>query len=566
MSSGSHQSRSISTQAVVGMNPFLAQAPSVASGAAAGTGGGKNRRVRFFVGFGGRVREWLLATGPSAGGETDIDRWLDRAAGHMQRKSQLGRSLRFNYLDFLSAELETGYELVANEWLVQHASDLNVFSETISSGPNGSVFLGVEVKSALERVFSPAGANFSVLFDRFLREFDDLDLNPSLLGGLWDRAVRRAAAATGGGAPGADQAVKDRLPPSSAQTVKDRLPPSANLPDALWTCLFGSSLVLRAMTRARLFSGIIWAGGGTSGIAYKNTTHTPKTLEDVTSFSIPLGNRSPYMGFTTQESCGNNSALWPKTPGGFPITHESVAIWRAAIKTHLQESHHLQEKENPPTLRGFFVGFSAVFYAAKHCRCAERILSKPEFVSILGEKAEALLAKHRANFESEDDVKLLSNLVLVHTLVDFLLHESAWIVCKRNWKGRQSSWSSDSTEQDHEEELNVDENEEQQRPDQQLSVLPDYVAHWGLGFYLASLRAGGGERGPSWGGGPAGPVAEGAGTEADGGGQNYGDVVGNGEQKLATVAEQGPVLLVSDVASLSTASGTASRTLSATAD
>merc|ERR1719163_1413915 len=87
-----------------------------------------------------------------------------------------------------------------------------------------------------------------------------------------------------------------------------------------------------------------------------------------------------------------------------------------------------EELELPSQCRGLFVGISAVFYAAKAAGCAGKILPRDVFLGKLHAKINELMEK---GGQAGRD---LANLTLVASLVEFILHRSALIVCKRNWK------------------------------------------------------------------------------------------------------------------------------------
>ena len=102
-------------------------------------------------------------------------------------------------------------------------------------------------------------------------------------------------------------------------------------------------------------------------------------------------------------------------------------------------------------------------------------------------------------------MKLFSNLVLVHTFVSEVLHESAFIVAKRNWSVvPKSIYVADMLGQ-----LELDDVEVEEREDEdgqrdaligvkQFDVVEHeralkkfaqpYVATWSLGFWLSSVR------------------------------------------------------------------------------
>ena len=98
-------------------------------------------------------------------------------------------------------------------------------------------------------------------------------------------------------------------------------------------------------------------------------------------------------------------------------------------------------------------------------------------------------------------MKLFSNLVLVHTFVSEVLHESAFIVAKRNWSVvPKSIYVADMLGQLELDDVEVEEREEEYTlvAPRQFDVIEHekalkkfaqpYVATWSLGFWLSSVR------------------------------------------------------------------------------
>lgn len=223
--------------------------------------------------------------------------------------------------------------------------------------------------------------------------------------------------------------------------------------DRLVHGLVSSPRFLRAFLRARVFAGTLSAGGGSCQITSTPTSSNASADESDASSSIlygsiPVGNKTP----TVSGFCPDTHTLLDPSTCPAPLFYPGVTKrdlkfgglldrWREVVRSCIRE-----QGLPPRDLRGLFVGISAIFYAAKACGCAEKILPKRAFLGFLeaelerlfegtvpvgsgaeedGEKSMALTGK---------ELQLFSNLALVHTFVEVVLHDTAYIVTKRNWK------------------------------------------------------------------------------------------------------------------------------------
>merc|ERR1712224_698944 len=104
-------------------------------------------------------------------------------------------------------------------------------------------------------------------------------------------------------------------------------------------------------------------------------------------------------------------------------------------------------------LRGVFFGISGVFFAANDADCKGELLPRDVFVASLERRLTELL---NVSCTSKEDLRLrISTLVLVIGLTKGVLHHTAWIACKRNWRLAESE-----------------------------SGGPEFVATWALGWWL----------------------------------------------------------------------------------
>jgi hypothetical protein len=369
---------------------------------------------------------------------------------------------------------EANLELIATEWLVQHG-DLDVMN--IQQGSHKESFAGFELNQAFMRARRQGVANSLVPsasmmgMDDFIREFKDL-VDTDVTSEFLSYKFLEAAALS-----------------SVEQSCSD----FATLCDVFRR----SPKLMRSLVKNRLFNGTMSAGGGSCQISMKSgearaaeddrpaLSRTTSRRRQNEMLSLPLGNKYP----TTAKQ--KDGVLWPTNER---ITMEKVNEWRSRIQ---QKFCEMQQDPDFPEhmdggLRGLFIGISGVFYAAKLANCAEVILPKNAFLERIQTRLEELVKdppKPRAQEGPGQELELIwdhlgvSNLTLVHEFVGKVLHESAWIVCKRNWKAQPASLEL----LDGQGGLPVV--NEDEAPDSATGFnkqeLPTYVAGWVLGFYLS---------------------------------------------------------------------------------
>merc|ERR1711959_90066 len=102
---------------------------------------------------------------------------------------------------------------------------------------------------------------------------------------------------------------------------------------------------------------------------------------------------------------------------------------------------------------GVFFGISGMFFAALDAGCEGQLLPRDVFVAALESRLTELLDPLHV---VDEDLRLkISTLVLVKGLTKGVLHHTAWIACKRNWRLADSD-----------------------------STGPEFVATWALGWWL----------------------------------------------------------------------------------
>jgi hypothetical protein len=354
---------------------------------------------------------------------------------------------------------EATYELVATEFLVQKG-DLQV---TDWQGNSRVPFAGLELSQALMRGGqSRFGIASGVLsLQEFLREFGDLmdsEIDREFMQGKFDQAVAESSPSLGG------------------QYAESTL---------LGEVIRSSPQLMRSLVKNRLFNGTLSAGGGSCQITVKpdheerlqfgargaravsRVPCTKQVMRTSDFFSVKVGNKTP----TNVDSSGNT--MWPKFS---PMSDELIDVWRAHIKKVMDAMdlpHKLQGN-----LRGVYIGISAIFYAAKSAGCAETLLPKAIFLERLNARLKDLLAHPPQpvdkNGELVYDHREFANIVLVRDLISRVMADTAWIVCKRNWKAQPASL-----------ETNAIASSSGAAFDGQQEPLPTYVATWSLGFYLS---------------------------------------------------------------------------------
>lgn len=293
----------------------------------------------------------------------------------------------------LSPAEEAECELRAVDFLVQRA-DLDVYG---AQGANGMEFAEHEIHEALNGMKKSAGENFTV--NDFLQEFRDLKLAFPILHTVFRECP-------------VDDDTKGSTKHRSIECMANHIR--------------GSELMVRSLVRARLFCGTLAAGGGSIQFTYNSPVHVSKVLY------VPV-------------KLGNKSALgtWP-TAG--KLTDEHLEAWRRQVRNQL----HI-DSTTKHTMRGFYVGISAVAHASKKAGFHGRILARNECLRLLDQTVKTLDRsdpKERLNF---------SNLIMVHEVIEWFLHRKAYIVCKREW------------------ELG--------------SADDNFVATWGFGFWLKATES-----------------------------------------------------------------------------
>lgn len=418
----------------------------------------RRRKVKVLLGPTGQNRNNLIQ---SAEASAALEAWV-RAVEDL-----LDKTVASDVLLFVPSEQdEATYELWATEWLVQNG-DLDV--QNVHEGAHGVPFAGLELSQALMRAGRPraSGGSPSVfaLLD-FVREFQDLTdtgLDNDFLEVMFTKAA-------------AESSLDETADASAISGLFRRCPQ-----------------LMRGLVKSRLFNGTISAGGGSCQITVKpefsqrrerglrrqKSEDFSRTRAKAASNSnsvfrnsefhcVKLGNKTPLTGL---------APMWPKHE---PMTEQRIEDWRALIR------EEMDFMDLPPrlqrNLRGLYVGISAVYYAASLANCAETIMPKTIFLGKIADKLRDLLEDPPApkagpsGGQPSYDHRAFANLALVYEVVDYVLADTAWIVCKRNWKAQPA---------DVEAVLNGVESEGlEQEEEAEVEASPTYVATWSLGFFL----------------------------------------------------------------------------------
>eukprot|EP00397_Hematodinium_sp_SG-2012_P001422 GEMP01001424.1.p1 GENE.GEMP01001424.1~~GEMP01001424.1.p1 ORF type:complete len:1011 (+),score=179.60 GEMP01001424.1:380-3412(+) len=329
-----------------------------------------SKNVKVFAGCTGANRVALMA-----------DKDLVVAAREFFRKvgsyAKEKRQLSIDFLLYSPESIsEAEYELCAVDFLVQRAN-LNV--ENIPLGPSGQQFAGFEIDEALQHMKRDLSGDSLTLMD-FIREFKDLKLNYQELAKIFTECKTKSANP------------KER-------TVSE-----------LYLHVPSSPVFLRSIVRARLFCGTLSAGGGSSQFTFKST----QNLSEVIYHSIPVGNKVPIV-----TGLDGAPAIWGEKRD---LTQADLEEWRGIVKKQVER------KNMPRNKRGFFVGISAIAYAAKAAKIADRIVPRDVFLQKIDDAVKAL---DRTNLK---DRLTFSNLIMVYELVDWVLNRNAFICCKREWQ------------------------------------------------------------------------------------------------------------------------------------
>jgi hypothetical protein len=156
------------------------------------------------------------------------------------------------------------------------------------------------------------------------------------------------------------------------------------------------------------FAGTLSAGGGSSQLSVRSSSG------EVQLYSVPLGNKRPI-----------SEGLFSNRP-----TEAEVASWIGRYREGLRQATF------PTGLRGLFIGISATYYAAKESSCADRVMTKGEVIAAFSTKIEGLLAQagNAGDDATEKCRKSMANMSLVRELLNWVLHDDARILFRRNWK------------------------------------------------------------------------------------------------------------------------------------
>eukprot|EP00929_Paragymnodinium_shiwhaense_P056677 TRINITY_DN28369_c0_g1_i1.p1 TRINITY_DN28369_c0_g1~~TRINITY_DN28369_c0_g1_i1.p1 ORF type:complete len:1204 (+),score=282.62 TRINITY_DN28369_c0_g1_i1:72-3683(+) len=306
-------------------------------------------------------------------------------------------------------EDEAMYELLATEWLLQW----------------GDLDVGTMKLSANFKTVGGGHHDAQVGWDEVQRECSILKA---------DKELKAAYCEAGEPKEGAD----------SESPSKWSLPRSVRV-GPFYEAFERRPTLMRAMVRAKLFTGTISAGSGSCQTTVRSTG---ANLESSQVHSLPLGNRTPLVGMTL--TSGHNETLvgthLPKTRrlveqlllkeplGKAQSTRpawedekvpdkEKLDLWFELVQTCAEE-HGL-----PRDLRGLFVGITAVWYAAKAAKVDSKIMARDEFLFALDEQRTVLMSQG-----GKGCGRTLANITLVMAFVSYSLHRSAQVVCKRNWK------------------------------------------------------------------------------------------------------------------------------------
>mmetsp|Transcript_64668 Transcript_64668/g.140841 ORF Transcript_64668/g.140841 Transcript_64668/m.140841 type:complete len:1198 (-) Transcript_64668:69-3662(-) len=338
---------------------------------------------------------------------------------------------------------EAMYELWATEWVVQHG-DLDVSSMKLQKA---------------YRTLKNGHSAARVTWEEVLREFADLRAEDDLV-----EAYRKA----GKGHPSVKVRRKSSRSLTTAEefsemdldnngvitreefeTAHTQAIPMSVICSNFYACFEANPPLLRALLRARLFSGTLSAGSGSSQV----TLRCASSLETSQVHSLPLGNRTPLVSMTLTR--GHEDALFSKRMPATreiarellcgqavtgrdrdqPLPKETKAAWsedgpvperRLELWEQLVE-RCAEERGLPYEQRGLYVGISAVYYAAKLAKCDGLILERDIFLAHLEKRRDELVK------EGSLEGRGLTNLTLVIVLVRFVLHKTALIVCKRTW-------------------------------------------------------------------------------------------------------------------------------------
>eukprot|EP00927_Polykrikos_kofoidii_P011128 TRINITY_DN14698_c1_g1_i1.p1 TRINITY_DN14698_c1_g1~~TRINITY_DN14698_c1_g1_i1.p1 ORF type:complete len:1153 (+),score=211.18 TRINITY_DN14698_c1_g1_i1:34-3459(+) len=167
--------------------------------------------------------------------------------------------------------------------------------------------------------------------------------------------------------------------------------------DELETVVRHNSLLKRC-AQAKAFCGSLSVGSGTSQLAIKGGNESSVQL-----FSLPIGNQFPLVNGKLSK----------------PVLPEEREMWRGEVRSTFRFGCL------PSGLRGLYVGIAGVFHAAKLANLTDRIVGKRSVVTRLSNVLN--------NLDAEDTLHI-SNLTLVTELIDWVFHDDACFVFKREWE------------------------------------------------------------------------------------------------------------------------------------
>merc|ERR1712216_953235 len=176
----------------------------------------------------------------------------------------------------------------------------------------------------------------------------------------------------------------------------------------------GSSADFQMYLQMEAFAGTISAGGGSCQLSMMSNRS-----QELQLFSVPVGNRVPTV-----------EGLFSK-----PVKPHERQHWQSRVQAELRKANF------PKGLCGLYVGISAAYHAANAADAADRLINKTGMLAHLDDRLTTL---------KDDDVRSISNLILIRELISWVFDPQACFVFKRNWQADGET----------------------------------YVATWTLGFYL----------------------------------------------------------------------------------
>lgn len=522
------------------------------------------RKIQLFFGFTGQNRYWLAADDEH---QRELEDWFSQIRMILKQQHKVNVANSELCLWDLSAQHESSYEFSASQWLLGKG-DLEVEASNTSLSDHGTGFAELELKECVDRIFEDsiggttgasgflnsassddaagagggvveqsAAASLSSWRRKFKYEFKSLTLPDRFLDQIWARSCDLTEhqpslpPPTGSDAKEDHHGSVEQNAMSQHQLIQalGRDEVLERVREKLVTILLQTPTFMRELACERIFAGTLSCGGGVSQVSCKGISGSAV----VVTAEIPCGNRTPY-------ARRGPPPLWPDKVSRSEASRVAGRLNREQLldvekwRDDILEAIKGMNGGVPREVRGLLIGFSAVFYAAKACKCADRILPKRTFLEALEAKWTEELGKIKeaacefffadeveefgigvgagggapaedlrpAELQlpswtiSEDSMKLVSNLVLVHTWVDWILHDGGFIACKRNWAVIPAAERyAQFDDADAERGVNGEE--------QVQSLRTSYVATWSFGFFLTAIKlhkknelSGGGDRRP----------------------------------------------------------------------